>query len=54
MPEKDSVQIFYMDDDDRIVDKAQATQVRILEYKDGERFETYGVLTPNNQQEVEK
>lgn len=54
--EKDSVQIFYMDDDGNIVDKAHATQVRIIEYKNGERFETYGFVTPEPKpkQEVEK
>jgi len=50
MSEENGVQVFYMDDDGNIVPKAQATQVRILEYKDGERFETYGVVTPDEEE----
>jgi hypothetical protein len=56
MTEENSVQIFYMDDHGNIVPKDQATQVRIIEYDaNGERiFETYGIITPNPKQEVEK
>lgn len=51
---ENSVQIFYMDEDDNIVEKHLATQVRILEYKDGERFETYGLVGPDEGEEDTK
>jgi len=54
MPEKDDVQIFYMDDDGNEVEQNVATQVRILEIINGERFETYGEITPTTKQEVEQ
>ena len=54
MPEKDEVQIFYMDDNGTIVEEHLATQIRILEIINGERFETYGVITPNPKQEVDQ
>ena len=42
--EKQKEQIIYLDDNNNPTSKERATRVRILEHKEGQRVETYGII----------